>query len=285
MKKLALLFLFLIVVISIPLFWVFINILPASSAINKITFNIPKGSGASQIGQSLFEKGIIKNPIIFKVYVQYSGISSNIQAGDYSLSPSYNLFQIVDILSKTPMSTKVTIPEGFTRKEIAEKFAKSLNRDKSFVNEFLTLSKNDEGYLFPDTYLFPANISPEVIIDKMKKEFDNKTQKIKPSRDQVILASIIEEETKGDEEKLVVSGILMNRINIGMALQVDVAPETYEKVGLPDSPIANPGLASLEAATSPEKTDYLYYLHDPTGVIHYAKTLEGHNANVNKYLR
>lgn len=285
MKKLALLFLFLIVVISIPLFWVFINILPASSAINKITFNIPKGSGASQIGQSLFEKGIIKNPIIFKVYVQYSGISSNIQAGDYSLSPSYNLFQIVDILSKTPLSTKVTIPEGFTHQEIAEKFAKSLNRDKSFVNEFLTLSKNDEGYLFPDTYLVPNNISPKVIIEKMKAEFESKTQKLKPTRDQVILASIIERETKGIEERPVVAGILTNRLNAGMALQVDIAPITYKEVGLPTAPIANPGLVSIEAAVRPSRTDYWYYLHDPSGTIHYAKTLDEQNININKYLR
>lgn len=275
----------LVVVISVPLFWIFINILPASSTTSKIIFNIPKGSGASQIGQSLFEKGIIKNPIIFKVYVQYSGISSNIQAGDYSLSPSYNLFQIVDILSKTPLSTKVTIPEGFTRQEIAEKFAKSLNRDKSFVNEFLTLSKNDEGYLFPDTYLVPNNISPKVIIEKMKAEFESKTEKLKPTRDQVILASIIERETKGIEERPVVAGILTNRLNAGMALQVDIAPITYKEVGLPTAPIANPGLVSIGAAVKPSETDYWYYLHDPSGTIHYAKTLDEQNININKYLR
>jgi UPF0755 protein len=77
----------------------------------------------------------------------------------------------------------------------------------------------------------------------------------------------------------------MNRLNAGMALEVDVAPITYKEPGLPAAPIANPGLISLEAAVNPIETDYWYYLHDSSGQIHYARTLEEQNANIKKYLQ
>jgi UPF0755 protein len=133
----------------------------------------------------------------------------------------------------------------------------------------------------------------------------------------VTLASIIERETKKDEERGVVAGILLNRLEIGMGLQADATVQyaiatincqgvttdcdwwpqlskenltvnspfnTYRFRGLPPAPIANPGMSSLKAAINPQATDYLYYLHDPEGIIHYAVTLAEHNENVRKYL-
>ena len=105
------------------------------------------------------------------------------------------------------------------------------------------------------------------------------------------------------------AGIIINRLNLGMPLQVDASVQyavgtskdwwpilsladlkinspynTYKFTGLPPTPIANPGLSSLKAAFNPAVTDYLYYIHDSTGQIHYAKTLAEHNANVAKYI-
>lgn len=285
MKKLALIPLVLTLVICIGVVWFFINSQPVAPVINLVDFKVPSGASASQVGTKLFNEGLIKSSTAFKIYTQFTGASADIQAGDYKISPGYNLFEIVKKLESAPLSTKVTIPEGFTNSEIAAKFAKSLERDQSFVSEFLEIAKNDQGYLFPDTYLVAKNLTPQAIVKLMKTEFEDKTAGLKPTRDQIILASIIEKETKGEAERPTVSGILMNRIRIGMALQVDVAPETYKTVGLPDFPIANPGIVSIKAAVNPEETDYLYYLHDSTGTIHYAKTLEGHNANIRKYLR
>lgn len=285
MKKLALIPLTISIVLAISILWFFYNIQPVASVVNLIDFNIPKGVNASGIGERLFEKGLIKNPLVFRVYVQFSGISSNIQAGDYRLSPSFNLFQTIDVLSKNPIAIKVTIPEGYTNAEIAAKFAKSLDKDKTFINDFLSISKKDEGYLFPDTYLITNNATPGAIVAKMKAEFVSKTADLKPIPSQVIMASIIERETKGVEERPIVAGILMNRLEAGMPLQVDVAPETYKTPGLPSSPIANPGLISISAAVHPIATDYWYYLHDSTGVIHYAKTLDEQNINIAKYLK
>lgn len=285
MKKLALIPVVLIVMFTLGISWFFVNIQPVSTDTNFVEFKIPPGVSASQVGAKLFKEGLIKNAASFKIYTQITGISANIKAGDYKVSPSQNLFQVVKQLESPPLSVKVTIPEGFTNSEIAAKFAKNLEKDSTFVNEFIEIANKDEGYLFPDTYLVTKNLTPQAIVDMMKSEFESKTAGLKPTRDQIILASIIEEETKGIEEKPIVSGILMNRLRIGMALQVDVAPDTYKTVGLPPSPIANPGLLSIKAAINPVATDYLYYLHDPSANIHYAETLDGHNANIRKYLR
>jgi UPF0755 protein len=286
MKKLALLPFLLILTLVAGVIWFFaINVQPVSNQVLYTDFLVPVGSSATQIGLNLYKKGLIKNQTAFKIYVQFSGVSGNIQAGNYRLSPSFNLFQIVSQLSKNPLDVKVTIPEGLDRIEIAAKFAKSLDQNQAFINEFLISSQKDEGYLFPDTYLVTNNATPGAIIAKMKANFDNRTAGMNLTRDQVILASIIEKETKSIEERPIVSGILVKRLSVGMALQVDVAPITYKERGLPASPIANPGLISLEAAVSPVETDYWYYLHDPTGQIHYAKTLAEQNVNIKKYLQ
>lgn len=285
MKKLALFPLFLVIALVGALVWFFVNVQPISSKINYVDFSVPVGSSAAQIGSGLYKKGLIKNSTVFKIYVQFSGVSDSIQAGDYRLSPSFNLFQIVSQLSKHPLDVKVTIPEGFDRSEIAAKFAKSLDQNQAFIDQFMKDSIMDEGYLFPDTYLVVNNATPGAIIAKMKSNFDIRTEGMNLTRNQVILASILEKETKSVEERPIVAGILMNRLKAGMALQVDAAPITYKEPGLPSAPIANPGLVSLTAAANPAKTDYWYYLHDSTGQIHYAKTLSEQNANIKKYLQ
>ena len=98
------------------------------------------------------------------------------------------------------------------------------------------------------------------------------------------MASLVEEETKTDLERPIVAGILYKRLKARWPLQVDVAPETYQKLGLPQAPIANPGLISIKAVLTPEGSPYWFYLHDSSGNIHYAKTAEEHNLNVSKYL-
>jgi len=274
-----------IILIVVVLAWFLMDVRPVASQVNYVNFSVAPGSSATQIGLNLQKSGLIKNATVFKVYVQFSGVSDSIQAGEYRLSPSFNLFQIVDQLAQNPLEVKVTIPEGFDRSEIAARFAKSLDQNQTFINKFMSDSEGDEGYLFPDTYSVSNNATPGAIITKMKANFSVRTAGMKLTHDQVILASIIEKETKSVEERPIVAGILMNRLNSGMALQVDVAPNTYKERGLPASPIANPGLVSLKAAVNPAKTDYWYYLHDSSGQIHYAKTLDGQNANIDTFLK
>lgn len=314
MKKLLLLPFLLVLIIASAFFWFYKNSQAVSSQEKFGYFLIKKGESASEVGRKLQDEGFIKNALAFKVYLQFTGQSGKIQTGEFKLTPSYSLFQIADALFKGPIELWVTIPEGLRREEIAQKFATVLNKDDSFISDFLTVSEDKEGYLFPDTYLFPRDVLAATVVTKMENTFESKTKNLNnesglTDKEAIILASLVERETKTDEERPVVAGIMMNRLNAGMPLQIDAAVQyavgtsknwwpiltlddlstkssynTYKNKGLPPAPIASPGLSSLKAAFSPEENDYWYYIHDPKGVIHYATTLSEHNSNIAKYL-
>lgn len=310
-------------------FWWSQNIKPASDDTSVKRFVIPKGYSASQIGNKLVSQGLVKNSLAFRFYVQLTGRTKKIQAGEYGLSPSFSLLEISEQLMKGPVELWVTIPEGLRREEIAERFIIGLEKEGSgatdFRQEFLTGSLGEEGFLFPDTYLFPKTASASAVVKKLLATFDEKVdsqmrediEKSDYTLSQIVtLASIIERETRTDEERPVVAGILLRRFGIGMGLQADATVQyavadnncragtdcswwptlkkedlqinslynSYKYRGLPPTPIANPGLSSIRAAIYPEASDYLYYLHDSNGQIHYAETLEEHNQNVRRYL-
>ena len=315
MKKLLFLPLLAVFLLAAATIWVYINSLPVSSNKSFNNFVIAKGSSASQIGTKLQASGLIKSALVFKIYLQFTGQSGKLQSGQFKLSPAFSLFQNINALFSGPFEIWVTIPEGLRREEIAGKFTSALGKDTVFTDEFLQISKEKEGYLFPDTYLFPLDISATAVVKKMTDTFAEKTFDLIPKgssltfSEVVTMASLIERETKTDAERPIVAGIILNRIRIGMALQVDASVQyavgtskdwwpilsladlkinspynTYKFQGLPPGPIANPGLSSLKASFAPTANDYWYYIHDSTGLIHYAKTLAEHNANIAKYL-
>lgn len=309
MRNFLIIFLLGFTLIVFAGFWFYENTLPVNSSKTYSNFLISKGQSASSVASKLQTAGLIKNALVFKTYIRLTGQSSKIQIGEFRLSPSFSLFQVIDTLSRGPIEIWVTIPEGLRREEIATRFKTALDKDSKFVDEFLLASKGKEGYLFPETYLFPKDITAIQIVKKMNDTFNIKIKSMSLTKDQIILASLLERETKTDEERPIVAGILLNRIEAGMALQVDAAVQyaignskdwwpilsredlmikspynTYKFTGLPPTPIANAGLSSLSAAFNPTPNDYWYYIHDTSGVIHYAKTLAEHNANVRKYL-
>jgi UPF0755 protein len=183
----------------------------------------------------------------------------------------------------------VTIPEGFNLTEISDAYILKLKK----FNKENFLIKAREGYMFPDTYYF-LNTDDEVsVINSMNKNFDKKINPILPeitasgkTEDEIItMASILEREAKGDNDRGVISGILWKRLDAGMRLQVDAAPETYKTSGLPKNPISNPGLEAIHAAIYPQSSLYLYYLHGKDGNTYYAKTFAEHKQNIAKYLK
>ncbi len=309
MKKLLALPVLAIIFFSLGLYWFYISSQSVSQDKNFKDFLIVKGSGASVVANKLNKEGLIKSPLAFKIYVQFTGKAGKIQAGEYRLTSSYNLFQLVDQLGKGPAEIWVTIPEGLRREEIAQRFSDSLGKDDTFIKEFLSSSVGTEGYLFPDTYLFPKTASASAVVGKMVRTFESKTSDLNLTRDQVILASLIERETKTKGERPIVAGIILNRLNAGWPLQIDASVQyavgnkdnwwpiltkddlatnsafnSYKFSGLPPTPIANVGITSLEASANPEDSDYWYYIHDDTGQIYYAKTLSEHNENIRRYL-
>jgi UPF0755 protein len=330
--KRIIIFLFIIipVLFLVGLIWWNINTKAFSSSSASQDFLITKGSGASLIGQDLEGEKLIKSALAFKIYVQVNGLQKKIVAGQYQISPSWSISKIAEQLTKGPQELWVTIPEGFRKEEIAEKFIKSLGKVGSdadtFRNEFLSLTKDKEGYLFPDSYIFAKEVKAATVVNKMLATFDKRVDSdIKAEiaksgytlEEVITMASLVERETKTDEERPIVAGILYKRIAMGWPLQVDASvqylvassnckssPETciwwpvttindrkikssfntYTNKGLPPSPICNPGLSSIKAAVYPTPSDFWFYLHGSDGQIHYAKTIEEHNANINKYL-
>lgn len=180
------------------------------------------------------------------------------------------------------VQVRVTIPEGYTAKDIASRFNRFKNFDKDI---FLGITQGKEGYLFPDTYFLTGQETETEVVEKMESNFINKVGDIK--KDILIMASILEKEAKTEEDKKIISGILWKRLDAGMLLQVDASLDynTYSYQGLPSEPICNSGLDSIQAALHPVDSPYWYYLSDKNGNIHYAKTFEEHKINKEKYLR
>jgi len=269
-----------------------------------ISFMVDKGSSVTKISNNLKNEGLIKNALVFKYYVQFTGVQNKIQAGEFDLSRNLTLTQIIEKLKKGPTEILVTIPEGLRREEVAEKFTSTLNKDDAFRREFLNLSAGKEGYLFPESYLFPKEATATQIINRMTSTFDKKIKDV--TYKQLIVASLLERETFADSEKPIVAGIIYKRLENDWPLQIDATLQyikgdwkpvysidkelnspfnTYKNLGLPPSPICNPSLSSILASISPETSEYWYYIHDNDGKIHFAKDLDEHNANIAKYLK
>ncbi len=257
-------------------------------------FSVEKGDSLRSVSQGLKENNYIRSRVVFEAFVILFGGEKRVFSADYFFENKLTVYEIAHRIVRGERNlapVKATVPEGFTTSEIAELFSQKL---PSFNKEkFLSKAKNLEGYLFPDTYFFFSDDDEEKVLKAMQ---DNFNKKIAPLRDSIaksgksekeiiIMASLVEGEAEGDQDREYIAGILWKRLSIGMALQVDVAPVTYKERGLPSAPINNPGLKAIEATLNPKKSDYLYYLHDDDGKIYYASSYAGHQANINKYLR
>jgi len=333
MRKYLVFIIFLLVLVIAALggiFWYFSQTAAPSANSEEKRFVITKGSSATKIANDLEEAGLVKSALAFKVYTQINGISDSIPPGQFLIPQNLNTEELIGLLREGPTELWVTIPEGVRREQIPAIFAKALElssfENEKFNAEFLEASVEFEGYLYPDTYLFPPEVSAAQVVSLLRNTFN---KKFAPSKEELVgigltlnevvtLASILERETLTPEERPVVAGIYFNRLSVGWPLQADATVQyalgtnrcrgqiecawwqpptrdeidnlispfnTYKNTGIPPSPISNPGLTSLRAIISPEETEYWYYIHDADGVIHYAKTLEEHNANISRYLR
>lgn len=255
---------------------------------------IESGMNLRNVSSVLKKQHIIRSRVVFEFFVLILGSDSHIISADYFFENKLSVFSVARRIvggehRMAPLS--VTIPEGYDSNQIADTFAsKLLNFNK---NKFLTKAKDLEGYLFPDTYFFLTNANEQSVVQVMNDNFKKKTITLsgdivssgKKKRDIIIMASILEREAKGDNDREIISGILWKRISINMPLQVDAAMITYKEKGLPDSPIGNPGLLAIKASIHPQNSPYLYYLHDKEGSVHYAKNFTDHIKNKLKYLK
>lgn len=317
-KKFTILFVFVSFIFLILSLWWYQAGKPPdpSDASNKI-FTVEKGESIRSIAERLEKESLIRSPLAFFLLVRFGGFSKMIQAGDFRINPSMNLSDITQALTHGTIDTWIVIPEGWRNEEIALKLAKELNIPEK---EFLKVAK--EGYMFPDSYLFPKDATAAAVANSMMGTFQKKvdssirkkaSQKNLSFPDLIIIASLVEREARLDQDRPLIASVILNRLSMGMKLDIDATIQyilgfqpkektwwkknltsedlqteslynTYLNAGLPPTPITNPGLLAMSAVVDAPSTSYLYYIADSSGKSHFARSLEEHNANISKYL-
>jgi len=311
---------------------------PTHAAASPVRITIDKGMKAQKVAELLENNGLIRNAKIFGGWLKLKDEGSRFQAGIYEMTPGMTREEIVAKLNKgdiiAPATMRFTIPEGWTVMQMADRLSQNGHFSK---DQFLQAAANPanwsgsvwtsqipldaslryplEGYLFPETYEMKTESSAVDIINRMLAELDKKLnllpddwQVTMQERDLTLhqlltIASLVEREVVVDEERPIVSGVIANRLNKKMPLQIDATIQylldkpkellvddlkvespynTYLNPGLPPGPIATPSLKSIEAALYPEETDYYYYVtkKDGSNTHLFAATLKQHQKNI-----
>lgn len=309
-------FLIFLIVVSGVIYFSWATSSACSQNCQPQVFVVKKGESFTSVANRLEKEGLIRSAMIFYFVAWQKQTVNKIQAGDFRLNPQMAPSEIAQSLTKGTLDIWVTIIEGWRREEIAEKLAASgLSSFKE--TDFLLLTKDLEGKLFPDTYLIPRQADAEKIVSLLTQNFQKKVKDV--DQKTLIMASIIEREIRNPQDRKIISGILWKRLGNNWPLQADATVQyavssvkckvlsvkcedwwphnltkrdlaikspynTYLNRGLPPAPISSPGLGAIEAAIAPLSSDYWFYLSDKDGVTHYARTDAEQADNIQKYL-
>jgi len=291
----------------------------------QVVINVPQGQTLKATVDMLYLKNIIKSPFKLVWIARLKGYDKRLKAGEYVFSAGMSPRQILETMVKGEvMLHKLTVPEGYNTYQIADLVAQagfaakadfvSAATDAVLVHKMGLDAQTFEGYLFPDTYYFPKEVSVEKIISTMVQRFQavfvpewrERAKQLGFTVNQVVtLASIIEKETGAPSERALISSVFHNRLKKKMRLESDptviygikdfdgnltrqhlntTTPyNTYQIRGLPAGPIANPGRAALEAALYPADTNFIYFVSKKDSTHHFSTNLVDHNRAVKKY--
>ncbi len=269
---------------------------------------IEQGAPLQDIAQTLEDEGVIRSSWWLTQIVRLRGGEQSVHAGDYLFRTPRNAIVVTRVITTGAFGlepVRITVPEGATVADMAIIYDRRLY--KFDPNAFIAEATELEGYLFPDTYHFLPNVTHSQVIGAMSDNFDTHIEEYLPAIDAsgytlheiLTLASIIEKEASNVRDRQLISGVLHNRLDIGMKLQVDATftythdkgtyditraelldesnlYNTYVHEGLPPGPIAAPSESSIYAALHPIENDYIFYLADRSGRTYYSKTYEQH---------
>jgi UPF0755 protein len=275
--------------------------------------SLPMGTGLNQAANILQKQGVVRSAIVFRLGVMYNGRAGALKAGEYGIPSGASPRQIMDLLiDGKSIVYKLTLAEGLTSAMILD-----LVRSHPTLNGQVTLNPA-EGSLLPETYIFNRGMTRDELVQRMQDDHKRTLDELWVARasnlpiaskeEAVILASIVEKETGVASERPRVAAVFVNRLRKGMKLQSDptiiygltkgvplgrgirkselekpTAYNTYFIVGLPPTPIANPGKASIAAVLNPAQTEDLFFVADGTGGHVFAATLAEHDKNVQKW--
>jgi UPF0755 protein len=283
---------------------------------------IPPGASVRAAADSLAKAGVIGYPRLFRVYAGITQRDRNLKPGTYLLQREASWNEILNSLVEGHgIVHTVTIPEGWQisamlpllqeKVRISPAALRAAVRDAAVRERLGIPTPTLEGYLFPETYVFPEGASAETVVGTMVREFERRWKPewnarldtLGMTRHEVMtLASIVEKEARVATERPVISAVYHNRLKRRMLLQADPTVlyalgrhvdrvlyshlrtdspyNTYRYPGLPPGPIASPGEASIEAALYPSSVPYLYFVAHPDGHHEFRRTLREHNEAV-----
>ena len=312
----------------------YLNQPPAGPSDRDGNFMIHKGEALSSIARRLDSEGIIRSALWLRLLSRIRGTENAFKTGFYQIGGGVTTDAVHDLLVEGEQTlVSITIPEGWTISKIAtllesnnissaDEF-ENLAQSASMVNELLIPGDSVEGYLFPDTYLFPAGYPAADVIRTMTARFfavlkevypDYESWKRKNLHKEIVLASVVEREYRIADEAPYIASVFKNRLklNIGLEscatveyiiteiqgkphpeyithkdLRIDSLYNTYKWHGLPPGPISNPGRVALDATFNSAVTDYYYFvLRDPTiGEHYFSSDLGEHNQAKYFYLK
>jgi UPF0755 protein len=291
----------------------------------RVVFAIAPGEAFDSLISRLKDDGLIQTPLKFKIWARIKGVDKKLKAGEYHLSAAMTPNDILEVLvGGKAFLYALTIPEGFNLKQIADEVANQglgdsqafldLTMDPKAATKYEIDAQSLEGYLFPDTYLFPKGVPIATIVDRMVHRFKEqfrpqwhaRAKELHMTVHQIVtLASIIEKETGDPAERPLISSVFHNRLERKMRLESDPTViygikdfdgnikrrhlnartpyNTYVIKGLPPGPIASPGSAALEAALFPADTTFLFFVSKKDKTHHFSTNIREHNRAVRKY--
>ena len=301
-----------VVLASAWVVWTYRGPGPAADHGSVTTVVLARGSGVVQIARQLKAAGVIGSEKIFVLAAQLGGAARTLKAGEYAFNSRASMARILnDVRDGKVVRHVVAVPEGFTSQMAADAVARS----DVLVGEVVT---PPEGSLLPDTYLVQRGESRQAVIERMQAARNKLLDQLWAARqpglpfaspdEAVTLASIVEKETALPAERPRIAAVFINRLRAGIRLESDptiiygisqgrplgrgltvsevanpTAYNTYRIAGLPPTPIANPGRASLAAVLQPPHTKELFFVADGSGGHVFAETYAAHELNVAKW--
>lgn len=323
MNKLLIFCLFLLVVALAVFGFNFIFLSPAGSSTQTQVFVVPENTANFDIPATLKSQGLIRNEKAFKFLMDYFSGTGFTAPGGFRLAQNMNSWEILRKILLKPDLLWVKTSFCLRKEQIGEILAEDLGWDDAQLTAWDDLysdinSSYHEGVFYPDTYLIPMD---EPAAQVAKRYIGNFNEKLAPLNAEMAaknikwttalkIASLIGREAAGKEDMNLISGIIWNRLDKGMRLEIDATMaytlgktngswwatidvaqkrsdspyNSYKTKGLPPTPICSPNIDYIEAAINPTPTDCLYYLHDANKQIHCAATYAEHLANIKKYL-
>jgi len=300
------------------------NYLGPVGGTQQTVFVVPAQSVGFDVPNKLYEARLVKDEVWFRRLYNVLVAGKTTPPGGYRLDGTMTAWEVIRVITAPPDFVWVRVREGLRKEQVGillhDKLGWTNSQKEDWNNVYKNSKEYREGVYFPDTYLLPRDESPEQIAGRLIDRFNEKVapfleefaaQNVKWTT-AIKIASLIQREAGGPADMPMIAGVIWNRLDKDMRLQIDATIQyalgnsddgwwplvkgsdirstnsvynSYLHDGLPPYPIANPGLAAIEAVAHPQETDCLYYLHDTTKQIHCSVTYEEHVENIKEYLQ